>query len=75
MVSADVLSALPVELLPLLLEMLLVVALACAFELSAFVPDELLLVLVPVVAVTPDTVPLGICVAAVPVALPAALLR
>ena len=40
MVSAAVLSALPLELPPLLLEMLLVVALACAFEFSELVFDE-----------------------------------
>src|ERR1700733_4658816 len=75
MVSAAVLSALPVELPPLLLAMLLVVALACAFEFR-----ELVLVAVPVVvsalgAVTPLTVLPGICVCAVPVALPAAVLK
>jgi hypothetical protein len=44
MVSAAVLSALPVELPPLLLEMLLVTALAWALEFSELVLDAALCV-------------------------------
>ena len=40
MVSAAVLSALPVEVPPRLLEMLLVTAFACAFELSELLDAE-----------------------------------
>jgi hypothetical protein len=74
-VSAAVLSALPLELPPLLFEMLLVVALASAFEFSELVLDVLDAALIALACVTPVTVPPGICVCAVPVALPAAVLR
>jgi hypothetical protein len=56
-VSAAVLSALPLDVPPLLLEMLLLVALACAFEFSELVlDDELVVVLTALAAVTPVTV-------------------
>src|SRR5471030_1466564 len=74
MVSAEVLSALPLELPPLLLEMLLLVALACAFEFSELVLDELDAVLTALAPVTPVTVAPGICVCCEPVGLPAAVL-
>jgi hypothetical protein len=44
MVSAAVLSALPVELPPLLLEILLVTELACALAFSELVPEVVLCV-------------------------------
>src|ERR1700744_4923770 len=66
MVSAAVLSALPLELPPLLFEMLLVVALASAFAFSVLVPAALDVVAIALGAVTPETVPPGICVCCVP---------
>ncbi len=76
MVSAAVLSALPVELPPRLLEMLLVTELACALEFKELVLDALLCA--PETAlcvVTPLTVPPCACVSCVPVGLPAAVLK
>src|SRR5277367_3486933 len=76
MVSAAVLSALPVELPPLLLEMLLVSELASALALSELVLDD-----APGAAETAKngatalTVPLGAWVCWVPFALPAAVLK
>src|ERR1700735_2249664 len=75
MVSAAVLSALPLELPPLLLEMLFVSALASAFESSELVLDALDAALTALGAITPETVPPGICVCCVPLGLPAAVLR
>src|SRR5882757_482104 len=76
MVSAAVLSALPVEFPPLLFEMLLVTAFAWALELSALVPDDALdAVDTAENGVTPLTVPPCACVCWVPLALPAAVLK
>ncbi len=70
-VSAAVLSALPLELPPLLLAMLLVVAFACAFELSEFVVDVLDTELIALACVTPETnCRPAFCVCALPVAFP-----
>src|ERR1700680_2017210 len=76
MVSAAVLSALPVELPPLLFEMLLVTELACALALSELVLDDA--VCAAVIAenvVAPLTVPLCAWVCWVPVGFPAAVLK
>jgi hypothetical protein len=76
MVSAAVLSALPLELPPLLFEIALFCWLATALALRALV---LLVVVAAVVTavkgVTPETVLCGICVCAAPLALPAAVLN
>ena len=80
-VSAAVLSALPLELLPLLLDMLLVVWFASALAFCEFVlPLLLLVVLMPTVAPVASaldcvgTIADEYCVVAEPLALPAAVL-
>src|SRR5215469_17247762 len=75
-VSEAVLSALPLEVPPLELEIALVSWLAWAFALSALVLDSAPFAAVTAErAVTPDIALPGICVCCVPVALPAALLK
>src|ERR1700733_8117427 len=76
MVSDAVLSALPEELPPLLFEMLLVTALACALALSELELDGPLWgAPIAGTGVTPLTVPPCSWVCWVPVALPAAVLK
>src|ERR1700727_1702490 len=76
MVSAAVLSALPVELPPLLFEMLFVTELACALALSELVLDDAPCAAVMAAnGVTPLTVPPCAWVCWLPVALPAAVLQ
>jgi hypothetical protein len=76
MVSAAVLSALPVEVPPRLFEMLLVTELACALALSELVLDEVVCAAETAEnVVRPLTVPPCAWVCCVPVTFPAAALR
>jgi hypothetical protein len=75
-VSAAVLSALPLEVPPRLLDIAFVVRFASAFALSVFVLEEAAWgTTTDTKLVTPLTVPPGICVCCVPVTLPAAVLK
>src|ERR1700691_1922298 len=76
MVSAAVLSALPVETPPLLLEMLLVTELAWALAFSELVLEVVpVAVAIAVLGLTPLTVLPCAWVCSVPVGLPAAVLK
>ena len=74
-VSAAVLSGLPLDVPPRLLDIAFVAAFACALALSALAVDEAARGATGVNGFTPLTVPACICVCCVPVTLPAAVLR